>query len=390
MVPTAVPAATVGVKPRGNGGERMARDSLFGETIIWSGRPALLTVPTTYKLIAAVSGVLSLVALCFAAVVALWLRAPVSGMVAFSAWCATIALLAWRLPLMFRAGVEYLVTDKHVIWRRGRIRRVIDRNAISYALIRWNPRTKNCGDLVLVRAVPTGALRRTLSLTLAGVEAPDRLWAVVRGVRPSEPLGDGDRPLAQRLDPEERVLWTGTPLASRWSTRRVLSMVGALLVALASVRFATRSLSPVQKIMAIHAMPASGLALLVAGIALAFALLVAVAVGVAYFAWIRPKRLVRATRYLVTDRRVLIRRGDEELHLDRSRIAYVIDAKSRGLYDVFLVLDGPKARALAASGAFGESGADGALRPVFASIEDADTVSAILRPSSREPLQSAA
>jgi len=55
----------------------------------------------------------------------------------------------------------------------------------------------------------------------------------------------------------------------------------------------------------------------------------------------------------VTDSRVLISRRNEELSLDRSRIAYVIDAPANGLHDVFLVLDGPQARALAPSGAFG-------------------------------------
>ena len=64
-----------------------------------------------------------------------------------------------------------------------------------------------------MRAVPTGALRRTLTLTLHDVEAPDRLWAIIRGVEPSAPLGSGERPLAQRLDEGERVLWSGAPLA---------------------------------------------------------------------------------------------------------------------------------------------------------------------------------
>jgi len=43
------------------------------------------------------------------------------------------------------------------------------------------------------------------------------------------------------------------------------------------------------------------------------------------------------------------------------------------------VLDGPQARALAPSGAFGGDDRDDALRPVFAAIDDADTVGRILR-----------
>jgi hypothetical protein len=131
-------------------------------------------------------------------------------------------------------------------------------------------------------------------------------------------------------------------------------------------------------------------ALLIGGVALTVLLLAVVAGVVAYTACLRPGRLARQTRYLVTDHRVLIRRGHEELHLDRGRIAYVITAPVKRLHDVFLVLDGPQARALAASGAFGEDSGD-RLRPVLAAIEDADTVAALLRaPAHAEPLRDAA
>src|SRR5262249_29613357 len=93
--------------------------------------------------------------------------------------------------------------------------------------------------------------------------------------------------------------------------------------------------------------------------------------------------LVRATRYFVTDRRVLIRRGTEELHLDRERIAYVITAPWRdgdARRDVFLVLDGKDARAFSPSGAF--SGGDHErLAPMFAAVDDADTATAVLHVS---------
>ena len=94
---------------------------------------------------------------------------------------------------------------------------------------------------------------------------------------------------------------------------------------------------------------------------------------------LRAGRLVRDTRYLVTDRRVLIQRGDEELYLDRSRIVDVIDTPTgRGLHDLFLVLDGPQARALAASGAFGQRPRSPSLHPVFHAVADADGASRIL------------
>jgi hypothetical protein len=129
----------------------------------------------------------------------------------------------------------------------------------------------------------------------------------------------------------------------------------------------------------LHALPPALVVLLLGGASLGMLLLLAVAAGVAYAAFLRPSRLARRTRYFVTNRRVLIRRGEEELSLDRSRIVYVIDAPSRKLHDVFLVLDGPQARALAPSGAFGGDDTGDGLKPVFAAIEDADTVGRILR-----------
>src|SRR5439155_21838436 len=155
------------------------------------------------------------------------------------------------------------------------------------------------GDLVLVRAVPTGALRRTLSLTLVDVEAPDRLWALVRGSEPGAPLGDGDRPLAQRLDDGERVLWTAIPLASPWSVRRIATALLAVVLAAASVRMVLQAVPSVRHVFGAHALGPATLAVLVVGVALGGSMLIAVALGVGYAAWLRPVRLARATRFFV-------------------------------------------------------------------------------------------
>jgi hypothetical protein len=357
----------------------LERDSLYGERIVWQGRCRAVTVPFLYKVASVMGGVFSAVTLCYAIVVAKSLAAPVGGMVLFAGWCATLALAAWRVPLWWRSQVEFLVTEKHVIWRRGRLRRTIDIKQISYALVRWNPRDPSLGDLVIIRAVPTGALRRTLSLTLHDVDAPDRLWAIVRGVEASVPLGNGDRPLAQRLDPGERVLWSGSPQASAWTARRAATAAVGGVLALFFVRSLVKSVPSLGRVLRLHALPPVLAAILVGGAALGMLLLLAIAVGIAYAAVLRPARLARVTRYFVTSTRVLIRRGNEELSLDRSRIAYVIDAPWKKLHDVFLVLDGPQARALAPSGAFGTEDRDDSLRPVFAAIADAETVGEILK-----------
>jgi hypothetical protein len=365
--------------PRAQCSLTMVRDSLFGERILWQGRCQTSAVRIAEKAMALAAVVVSAVTLCYAIVVAKSLDVRVDGMVLFAAWCATLALGAWRVPLWWRAGVRYTITDKHVIWQRGRVRRSIEIRQISYALVRWGAADPSLGDLVLVRAVPTGALHRTLSLTLSDIQAPDRLWALIRGVEPSAPLGCGERPLAQRLDPGERVLWSGAPLASPWTPRRILTAIAGASLGVTFVGSVLRSVHWLVRVLRLHALTPPLAVLFVGGASLAMLLLLAVAVVVAYAAFVRPLRLARNTRYFVTDARVLIRRGEEELSLDRSRIAFVIDAPWRKLHDVFLVLDGPQGRALAPSGAFGEEDGVEGLRPVFTAIDDADTVGRILR-----------
>ena len=101
----------------------MARDSLFGETILWSGRPEVLVTPPAFRLAAWVATAVSASTLAFAVVIARGLGAHVGGMLMFSAWCALVAVAAWRLPLWWASRVEYLVTEQRVIWRRGPLRR---------------------------------------------------------------------------------------------------------------------------------------------------------------------------------------------------------------------------------------------------------------------------
>jgi hypothetical protein len=149
------------------------------------------------------------------------------------------------------------------------------------------------------------------------------------------------------------------------------------------VHVLVRSAPPIARVFRAHALPAVTWGVLVGGVGLVVLLLLGVAGWIGYSALLRPWRLARATRYFVTDRRVLIRRGSEELHLDRERIAYVITAPWREGHtrrDVYLVLDGPHARAFSPSGAFG--GADESrLVPMFTAVEDADTATEVLHVS---------
>jgi hypothetical protein len=178
----------------------------------------------------------------------------------------------------------------------------------------------------------------------------------------------------------ERVLWSAAPLASSWTTKRWLTAITGVVLALTFERSLERSVPSLARVLRMHALSPALAVLLVAAATIGMLLLLAVSAGAGYVALVQPSRIARRTRYFVTNARVLIRRGNEELALDRSRIAYVIDAPSRKLHDVFLVLDGPQARAFAPSGAFGGETANDALRPVFSAIDDADTVGRILRP----------
>ncbi|WP_437599537.1 hypothetical protein [Sorangium sp. So ce590] len=363
------------------------RDSVFNETVIWSGRPKVVATPLLYVVGAVVCGVTSAISTASAIVVSKALDASPTHLLAFAAWMASLTVAFSYLPRWWRSELEYQLTDLHIVVQRGKLRRSIERRSISYARIHWHPKHPGVGDLELVRAVPTGALRRRLSIVLNGVAAPDRVWAILRGVVPSAPAGDGHRLLSQRLDEGERVLWSAHP-ADGWHKwlPSGLRGVGSVLLGVLLGSFAV--VTAAHAVRSIRIVTAAGMdresvsfVALVASLSLTIVLLVAAGAAMLYASVVRPARLAARTRYLITDRRVLIQRGEEELHLDRSRIVDVIDAPGAGgLRDVFLVLDGPRARAVAASGAFGEASGAG-LQPVLHRVADVDSVRQILRPA---------
>jgi len=345
-----------------------------------------------YRWSSIVCGVIALTSTMSSIAVATCLDQPVGSMLLFAAWMATISLVFWRLPLWWRAELEYTITAENIIIRRGRYRRYIDRRSISFARIHWHHSHSGVGDLELVRAVPTGAMMRRLTIVLPGILAPDRVWAFVRGVTPATPAGDGHRLLAQRLDEGERVLWSAHPHSDwyRWvptNIRGVLSLLLGLSLVVAAVATASSAINGVRGVLGAGLSPGSvAFIALVASLTLSVSLLGATAVFVVYSSVVKPVRLERLTRYLITDRRVLIQRGTEELHLDRARIVDVIDGPGHGgKRDLFLVLDGPKARAFAPSGAFGEE-AGGGLLPVLKLVEDADVVHRILKTPLETPV----
>jgi hypothetical protein len=370
---------------------RPQRDSYFGDKVIWTGRPKLVTVPPLYLVGALVSAAMAAITTLSAVAVATALGTPVGSMLLFAAWMATLALGFWQFPRWWRSELVYTITERNIIVQRGRYRRYIDRRAISYARIHWYANHSDVGDLELVRAVPTGALRRRLTLVLTGITAPDRVWAFVRGVTPAAPAGDGHRLLAQRLDDGERVLWSAHP-EPRWRAflphdlRAASTLLGFALVA-SAIGAGLRAYHGIESVLRGGLAPSSlPFVALVASVSLSIGMLAAAAAFILYASVLRPARLAKLTRYLITDRRVLIQRGAVELHLDRERIVDVIEAPAHGgRRHLFLVLDGKGARAFAPSGAFGEE-PRGVLVPVLELVEDPDSVLELLRSPPRPVL----
>jgi hypothetical protein len=340
-----------------------------------------------YRIAAIVMGVSSAITTASAIVVATALEHNPGSQLAFAAWSAVLAVGLYQAPKWWLEEFEYVVTDRLVYVKRGQFRRTMDRTAISYARIHWDPNHPGIGDLELVRAVPTGALRRRLSIVLTGVVAPDRIWAIIRGITPATPAGDGERLLAQRLDDGERVLWSGRP-PNHWgkwlpaNNRALGGLALGVFMGFTSVFISIRAVHAIRTVTNGGMEPNSiQFYALVTSLVLTILLIAGAALFVIYGSVIRPARLLLETRYWITDRRVLIQCGDNELHLERTHIVDVIESPVPGdLQDLFFVLDGPRARAFASSGAFGERDIEG-LQPVFRRIapSDAEAVRGILK-----------
>jgi hypothetical protein len=272
------------------------------------------------------------------------------GMALYLAVLGGLLLLA---PSFLHDPCEYMVTDRRILWRRGRVKRWIDRSAISYARITWNRSTPAVGHLELVRATPFGPLSRKQRLTLLNVEAPDRVYACIRGVTPATSLGDPELPLTDRLDDDERVLWGGGPQGWLLGWRDVLTMVVGSGVLYVAARYGAQAWGIVLDLERLGLQVRSlTWVMLFLATALSFGVLLAVGCWLVWYGYGRARAMGRDTEYIVTNRRVLIRRGRTELSLDRNIIVDVaVVPVADGCRHLFLILDAPEARALSDSGA---------------------------------------
>lgn len=328
---------------------------LPSERVLWEGRPASVPRDRRWQIGPALLAVFAAICGLFA----LLLRVtslPGSGQTAMvCAYLALTALAIWIAPRFLIDPCQYVVTDRRVIWKRGRLRRSIDRHALTFARIRWHRSVPGVGHLELVRAVPFGPLARKQRLMLHDVRGPDIVLAIVRGVEPGPNLGDAQVALTDRLDPGEQVLWGAGPEGLLMGWREILTSLGGVVVLVVGFRYGYHAARILLELEELGLQAGSATWFLLFGAMLLTALLiVAVGVGLAWHGVWRARAMGRDTDYLLTDRRLLIRRGKTELSLDRKRIVDVAEAPSwRGSSTLFLILDAPEARALADSGALG-------------------------------------
>jgi len=307
-------------------------------------------------------------------------------------YLGVLAAALWLAPRFLHDECEYLITDKRVLWRRGGFQRWIDRQGLSYARVLWNPTTLGVGHLELVRATPFGPLSRKQRLLLMNLQAPDRVLAIIRGVEPVAHLGDPELPLTDRLDGGEDVLWGGGPQGYLLGWRDLLSAcLGAIVLGL-SLHYGARALS-VMVYLEHSGLRVRSLTWLLLFLANALSWSVICGVG-AWLVWrglIFARALSRDTEYVVTTRRVLIRRGHIELSLDRKEIVDVaVVPVGLGCRNLFLILDAPGARALSDSGALMPLGpARDLVPPVLYELRDVDQVYELLLPDG-ERLRAAA
>jgi hypothetical protein len=329
---------------------------LPSERVLWHGKPKL-GVPRQGIWLAAPAlfVTLGVVVALFAALIAM-AGIPAVRSTAFVAFYLLVTgVAAWVAPRAWLDTCEYLITDRHVIWKRGGVRRMIERNAISYGRIRWHATEPGVGSLELVRAAPFGPLSRRQRLLLHDLEAPDRVFALIRDQAPSVFAGYGDVPLTDRLDEGERVLWGAAPAGYRLGrSELVMAALGTVVLGVGVVyaHRMGRLLLGLEHV----GLPVRSWTWLCLFLALAITGLVIFGSG-AYLVWHSlwgARAAGSSTEYILTNTRVLIRRGGTELSVDRRRIVDVAELPCTGdLRNLYLILDGLGATALDDSGALG-------------------------------------
>jgi hypothetical protein len=367
---------------------------LPSERVLWQGRPAKGVARDPEWLLGA------LLAYAFATIAALFSAllfvTDLPGTRQTGIMAAYLAIVATGIalaPRFLHDSCEYLVTDRRVMWRRGRVQRWIERHAISYGRITWSRSASGVGHLELVRATPFGPLSRKQRLVLLNVIAPDRVLACIRGVEASENLGDPELPITDRLDAGEHVLWGGGPQGFLLGVRDLATAVLGAGVSWLALRYGGQVATVLIDLerLGLQVRSWTWLLLFLAA-ALSFCVIACAGVWLVWRGLIRARAMGRDTEYVVTNKRVLIRRGRIELSLDRKTIVDVaVVPVADGSRHVFLILDAPEARALSDSGALMPMPpARDIVPPVLYELKDTDQVCELLLNREGERLSQAA
>lgn len=327
---------------------------LPSERVLWEGRPQR-GVPRGrgWRLVPALLVTLAAISASFAALLSL---AGLPGSAQLTFVCAYFLLSAAAIaiaPSVLFDPCHYVVTDQRVFWKRGKIRRFIDRHGITFTRIRWNRAVPTVGDLELVRSVPFGPLARQQRIVLLNVKAPDAVLAIIRGVEASEHAGDHTTPLTDRLDPGEEVVWGASPEGHGIDWRDVLTTLFGVIVLFVGLPSTVRTAAVLVELEMLGLPLNSSTWILLFGAAvLASTLMLIIGGGLMWHGMLRARAMGHDTEYVLTGTRLLIRRGRTELSLNRRHIVDVAETRGwRGLTNLYFVLDGPEARALADSGA---------------------------------------
>ncbi len=327
---------------------------LPNERVFWGGGPTPGVARERYWAIGAgVLIALASVSACFACLLAIADMPGAQQTLFIAAYLALFGIGVALAPRYLRDRCEYVVTDRRVLWRRGNYRRSMDLRGITFARVRWHPSAPGVGSLECVRAVPFGPFARKQRLVLHDIREPDALLAMIRGQERAPNQGDAEIPMIERLDADEHVVWGGHPEGTLLGHREVATAIGGVLVVGLGIRYGMEAggiLLGLEDV-GLPVMSTPWLLLFLA-VLISWVVITSIGCGLVWYGLFRARALGRDTEYVLTSKRLLIRRGRTELSVDRHRIVDVADAPGwRGVRHLFLVLDAPQSRALADSGA---------------------------------------
>jgi len=371
--------------------EGLDRDA-FGlwpsERVLWHGHAAEgVSLDRRFRAAAFGLLMLAIIAALFAGLLHVAELPGSRDTVSLAALLAALAVGSVLLPHWVGDGLAYVVTDRRVLVRRGRLVRQMERADITFGRIRWNVSMPRVGDLELLIAVPFGPLARKQRLVLRAVRDPESVFAIIRGRHPRGSTDDRDLPLVERLDAGEAVVWGGRPQGSAIGWRELsVAALGGLVIVLgfAYAHAVFLVLAQLERV----GLPVRSWTwvLFFLPVTLSFLSILGVGGWLSWWGLVRARAMAGQTDYVLTNHRLLIRRGLVELSLERRRIVdAALTPAGEGRHNIFLMLDAPRGRALAIGGALSRiSPPRDAVQPVLYSVADAEGLLPLLLGSPEE------